>query len=74
MNVVFNTMPTPNSISHHLSEDSLERYLLGGIRNQAEFAVVEEHLLYCEDCITSCERLTQYLDILRVALREVLSA
>jgi hypothetical protein len=33
----------------HISDDSLERYSMGGLTG-AEIAPLEEHLLVCEEC------------------------
>jgi hypothetical protein len=35
----------------HISNDDLERYLLGMVKDEAKLAQLEEHLLVCAACI-----------------------
>ena len=35
----------------HISDDDLERLILGTITDEAELAPLEEHLLVCDECI-----------------------
>ena len=36
---------------YHISTADLERYHRGKIRNLEELTMIEEHLLWCQDCI-----------------------
>jgi hypothetical protein len=46
----------------------LERYYLGMITDEAELARLEEHLLWCHDCIHRAEAAQDHVDVMRVAL------
>ena len=35
----------------HISEDDLERYAMGKVKDEGELAALEEHLLVCGWCI-----------------------
>ena len=49
----------------HLSDDDLERYHLRMIRDQAELASFEEHLLACPECVQRAEESDDYVDAMR---------
>ena len=37
---------------NHIAEDDLERYYLRMVTDEAELAPLEEHLLWCGECLT----------------------
>ena len=53
----------------HLSQHDLERYLLGMLKDEAELAPFEEHLLACADCTRNAEEIAGYVDAMRAAAR-----
>ena len=53
----------------HVSEDGLERLLLGTITYEAELAPLEEHLPVCPDYIARGGGTVQFVEAMRVALR-----
>ena len=55
----------------HISDDDLERYYLGIVRDEAEFAPLEEHLLWCYQCLDGAEAAERFVDVMRVALLRV---
>lgn len=63
--VHFNSMKQP---TQHMSDHDLERYYLGMVKDEAELASVEEHLLACRDCAERAESTQDYVDALRSAL------
>ena len=46
----------------------LEQYLLGNVTEESELAMIEEHLLFCEQCIDRAERLGMEMAMIRHAL------
>ena len=52
----------------HISDDDLERFHLGKIMDDAELAIIEEHLLWCARCLDAAIEAAQYVDAMRVAL------
>ena len=57
--------------SSHLTDDELERYLLGQILNEAELTRVEEHLIGCTAaCIERAEEMTGCISVMKDALKE----
>ena len=52
----------------HLSDHDLERYHLGVIRQEAELAPVEEHLLACSGCATRAAEAVEYVDAVRAGI------
>jgi hypothetical protein len=52
----------------HISEHDLERFHLGMVQDEAELAIIEEHLLTCSRCIEAASEAVQYADAIRVAL------
>jgi anti-sigma factor RsiW len=52
----------------HISDDSLERYCLGRIKDEAELAPLEEHLLACPECVERAEEEQELVDWIRAAL------
>ena len=53
----------------HLSQHDLERYLLGMLKDEAELAPLEEHLLACADCTRRAEDSADYIDAMRAAAK-----
>ncbi|HLN00019.1 MAG TPA: hypothetical protein VK335_12095 [Bryobacteraceae bacterium] len=51
----------------HPSEEVLERYLFGSLREQ-EVEQLEEHLLVCHSCIETAEQLLSFVQSLRSSL------
>jgi len=56
----------------HPSEDDLERYAMGVLRDQYELASLEEHLLACPTCVARTEALEDYVWKIRPSLRQSL--
>ena len=54
----------------HVSEDDLERYHLGMVKDD-ELAALEEHLLWCVPCIDRAEENAQYVDTIRAAACQI---
>jgi len=52
----------------HPSEDLLERYVIGVVRDESELAPLEEHLLACPSCVARTERMEDYFWSIRSAL------
>jgi hypothetical protein len=48
-------------------DHDLERYHLGKVTDDAELGLLEEHLLWCGECIDRAEAIAQYLDAVRAA-------
>jgi hypothetical protein len=42
-------------VAGHISDDDLERYAMGTVKDEAELAALEEHLLVCGPCIDRAE-------------------
>lgn len=53
---------------NHISDHNLERYYLGMVKDEAELAPLEEHLLACPACVERVEAIQDYVDALRAAL------
>ena len=52
----------------HISDDNIERLLLGMIKDEAERERIEEHLLACEKCVRRAEETREYIRTIRAAL------
>lgn len=52
----------------HISDHDLERYYLGMIREGPELAALEEHLLWCGECVDRAEESDAYVDAIRAAI------
>ena len=52
----------------HISERDLERFHLGMMKDEAELARLEEHLLTCSRSIDIAEASAQYVDAMRAAI------
>ena len=53
----------------HITDDDLERYCLGMIKDETELAPIEEHLLACPDCVQRAEEEQHTLDLMCAGLR-----
>ena len=53
------------NIEFHISSDELERYHLNMITKPAELAVIDEHLLWCRDCLDRLEATERFVKLLR---------
>jgi hypothetical protein len=53
---------------NHISDYDLERHHLGTVRDEAELAKLEEHLLGCLVCVGRAEEAAVYVDALRAAI------
>jgi len=49
----------------HIDDHDLERYHLGMIRDEAELAPFEEHLLACAECAQRAEQAADFVDAMR---------
>ena len=52
----------------HISDHDLERYHLGMVKDEAELAVIEEHLLWCHICVDRAEESADYVDTIRTGI------
>ena len=52
----------------HIDDHDLERYHLGMVTEELDLARIEEHLLWCEDCIRRAEESADYIDAIRAGL------
>jgi hypothetical protein len=55
----------------HISEDDLERYAMGTVKDEAELTPIEEHLLVCGECLEQAEKSEEFLKAMRAALRRL---
>ncbi len=53
---------------NHISDHDLERLHLGMVKDEAELATIEEHLLTCSQCIHAAEATSEYVDAIRAAV------
>jgi hypothetical protein len=54
----------------HIDDHNLERYHLGMVKDEAELAALDEHLLSCQGCVDRAETAAQYVDAIRSAACE----
>ena len=54
----------------HIGDHDLERYHLGMVKDEAELAALEEHLLRCGVCVDRAEATARYVDAVRAAACE----
>jgi hypothetical protein len=54
----------------HIDDHDLERYHLGMVKDEAELAALEEHLLWCQGCLERAEAAAQYVDAIRSTVCE----
>jgi anti-sigma factor RsiW len=55
----------------HLSDDELERCLMGKTHDEAELARVEEHLIVCPACAERAEAMGDYIKAMKESLRRL---
>jgi hypothetical protein len=53
---------------NHISDEDLERFHIGMITDEAELALIEEHLLTCPQCVAAAYDAVQYVDAIRGAI------
>ena len=53
---------------NHISDHDLERYHLDMVKDEAELAAVEEHLLCCPKCVERAEESADYVDSIRAGI------
>jgi len=58
------------STASELSDEDLEQYLLGHIREEAELLQVEKHLVACPECAQRAAAMADYIATMRKALRQ----
>ncbi len=51
----------------HIGDHDLDRHHLSMVKDEAELAALEEHLLLCGSCIHRAEAAAQYVDTVRAA-------
>jgi predicted anti-sigma-YlaC factor YlaD len=51
-----------------MCDSDLEQYLLGYVTDESELAMIEEHLLICEQCIDRAQQLGMEMASIRHAL------
>ena len=51
----------------HISDHDLERYYLGMVTDEAELAILEEHILACASCAERADEAQDYVDAMRAA-------
>jgi hypothetical protein len=61
-------MQQTTEFDDHIPDHDLERYYLGMVKDEAELASLEEHLLVCPACIARAEATDDYVDVLRATL------
>jgi hypothetical protein len=54
----------------HISDEDLERHHLGMVKDEAELAPLEEHLLWCTKCFDRAESAADYADSMKAAAQE----
>ena len=54
----------------HIDDHDLERYHLGIVKDEAELAALEGHLLWCGACVDRAEATARYVDAVRAAACE----
>ena len=59
--------------STHISDNSLERYLLGHIPDEVELARVEEHVIACVACQKRAEAMGDYITAMKGALKKAIA-
>ena len=55
----------------HISDDDLERYAMGAVKDEWELAALEEHLLLCGWCIDRAESTDLYVEAMRAAVKRL---
>ena len=63
--------PTDRSMAartHHIATADLERYHLGRVYEIDKVVVLEEHLLWCQECLERLDAIERLIDQLRTVL------
>jgi hypothetical protein len=55
------------NLPRHIDDHDLERYHLSMMKDEAELAALEEHLLGCGACVDRAEAAALYVDAVRAA-------
>lgn len=55
-------------MAEHISDDDLERYVLGMVKDEAELEPLEQHLLVCAECIDRAEETFHYVGTMKRGL------
>jgi hypothetical protein len=55
-------------MAEHISDDDLECYASGEVEEEEELATLEEHLLWCHDCLDLVQETEDHVDTIRVGL------
>jgi hypothetical protein len=53
-----------------ITDEDLERYHLGMVREDGELPSLEEHLLACPECVKRAEKSAEYVNGMRAAIVE----
>ena len=53
----------------HLTDDELERHVMGKIPEGAELERIEEHLLWCQGCIDRSVNIEEYVKTMKAGLK-----
>lgn len=53
---------------NHITDHDLERYYLGMVKDEAELALLEEHLLACAECAQRAAESDARVDLIRQAI------
>jgi hypothetical protein len=56
---------------NHITDHDLERYYLGMVKDEAELAGLEEHILACPPCAERADEAQDYVDAMRGAALEL---
>ena len=56
----------------HIDEHEIERYYLGMVKDEAELAAMEAHLLACAWCAGRADEAQDYVDAMRGAALEMI--
>ncbi len=62
-------VPTMPSLEH-ISDEDLERYHLGMVRDELERAHIRGHLLLCSECANRAKNTANYVNAMRTAMIE----
>jgi hypothetical protein len=62
------TAKVDDKLAHHVEDHKLERFHLGMVKDEAELAAMEEHLLCCPVCVQRAEESANYVDTIRSAV------
>jgi hypothetical protein len=66
--------PPEHPAEAHITDHDLERYYLGMVKDEAELAALEEHILACGSCAERAEQTQDYVDAVRLAALDLCEA